>query len=48
MLAGQLVSRIGYANTSTLYCVAGLFFIALIALRWRRHLWPQDAPANRR
>jgi len=48
MLAGQLVSRIGYANTSTLYCVTGLFFIGLIAMRWRQHLWPQDAPANRR
>jgi len=25
-----------------------LFFIGLIAMRWRQHLWPQDAPANRR
>jgi len=48
MIAGQLVPRIGYAATTTLYCAVGLVLIALITLRWRAHLWRLDAPANRR
>jgi predicted MFS family arabinose efflux permease len=48
MIAGQLVPRIGYAATTTIYCVVGLAVIALITLRWREHLWRLDAPANRR
>jgi MFS family permease len=48
LIAGQLVTRIGYPATATLYSVVGLVFIALIAVRWRVHLWRLDATANRR
>ncbi len=48
MIAGELVSRFGYPATSTLYCVAGIACVLLIALRWRDDLWRRDAPANRR
>lgn len=48
LMAGQLVTRIGYPATSTLYCVAGIVCVLLIALRWRADLWRRDAPANRR
>ena len=48
MIAGELVSRFGYPATSTLYCMAGIACVLLIALRWRDDLWRRDAPANRR
>jgi hypothetical protein len=48
LIAGQLVTRIGYPATATLYSVVGLVFIMLIAVHWRAHLWRLDAPANRR
>jgi hypothetical protein len=48
LLFGPLVARIGYPLTASLYCVFGLAFTLLIALRWRTQLWPLTAPANRR
>ena len=48
LIAGQLVTRIGYPTTAMLYSVVGIVFIVLIAVRWRDHLWRRNAPANRR
>jgi Na+/melibiose symporter-like transporter len=46
LLAGPLISQIGYPATATLYCTFGLTFMLLIVLRWRSHLWRRDAFAN--
>jgi MFS family permease len=48
LISGPLIGRFGYAATATLYCVVGLAFTALIAVRWRAHLWRLAAPANTR
>ena len=48
LLAGQLIPRVGYPFTATLYCLIGLACTAAIALRWREHIWHVDAPANAR
>jgi MFS family permease len=48
MLAGWLTERIGFAVTTSAYCVCGLVLTLLIALRWRAALWPLDAAANAR
>lgn len=47
LLSGPLISGYGYPLTATLYSVAGIGLIALIAVRWRDQLWRRDAPANR-
>jgi MFS family permease len=39
LLAGPLIEAIGYRATATLYCLVGLAFTLLIALRWRAQLW---------
>lgn len=46
LLSGPLIEWVGFAGTVTSYAVFGLCCTAAIALRWRRHLWPLDAPAN--
>jgi MFS family permease len=46
--AGGLIERFGYAATASGYCLVGLLLTAAIGLRWRRALWPLDAPANAR
>jgi len=46
LLAGQLIPRIGYPMTASLYCLAGIVFTLLIVLTWRRDVWRRDAPAN--
>ena len=46
LLAGLLIPRLGYPTTGALYCIFGLGFAALIAVRWRAHLWSLNAPAN--
>jgi MFS family permease len=46
MASGALVDRIGYTPTVTLYAVTGILFSALIALRWRAHVWQADAPVR--
>jgi MFS family permease len=48
LIAGQLIPRLGYSLTASLYCLIGIVFTVLIALRWRRFLWRRDAPANAR
>ena len=48
LLFGPLIARIGYPWTATLYCTFGIVMTALIALRWREHLWRAEALSNRR
>jgi MFS family permease len=44
--AGPLIASFGYPAIATLYCVIGLVFTVLIAVRWRAQLWRLDALAN--
>jgi MFS family permease len=44
--AGPLIAGLGFAATATLYATVGLASTAAIALLWRRHLLPRDAPAK--
>jgi hypothetical protein len=46
LIAGQLIPRIGYPLTASLYCVVGVIFTALITLWWRSSVWRLDAAAN--
>jgi Na+/melibiose symporter-like transporter len=46
LLSGPLIGRFGYPATATLYCLIGLSFTLMIAVRWRAHLWRRAAPAN--
>jgi hypothetical protein len=48
MLAGPLIASLGFAGMATIYCATGLAFTAAIAVTWRAHLWPREAPANAR
>jgi hypothetical protein len=48
LIAGPLISTIGYPWTATLYCVLGITFTIVIARRWRCELWMRGAAANRR
>jgi predicted MFS family arabinose efflux permease len=48
LIAGQLIPRIGYAATATVYCALGLACTALIAMHWRTHVWRLQAAANAR
>jgi Na+/melibiose symporter-like transporter len=48
LLAGPLITHLGYRFTATLYCAIGLAFALLIAIRWRQHLWRRGAAANTR
>jgi hypothetical protein len=48
LAAGELIERIGFVMTTSLYCVVGLVITVAITLRWRKSLWPLDAPANAR
>jgi MFS family permease len=47
-LSGPLIERLGFAIATTIYGAIGLACTVLMLLRWRAHLWPADAPANRR
>ena len=47
-LAGPLIERLGFAAAATLYGGVGLACTLLMLVWWRAHLWPADAPANRR
>jgi predicted MFS family arabinose efflux permease len=44
--AGTLVEYLGFTGTATLYSIVGLAFVAMIALRWRDHLFGIDKPGN--
>jgi predicted MFS family arabinose efflux permease len=48
LAAGELVSRMGFAATGTLYAASGLLLIVMIVLHWRAELWHVQAPANAR
>ena len=48
LAAGNLIERIGFVATATLFAIVGLLLIGTIALRWRADLWHIDAPANTR
>lgn len=45
-IAGPLIERIGFGATAMLYGGAGGLVTLALLLRWRRHLWPAEAPAN--
>jgi predicted MFS family arabinose efflux permease len=44
--AGPLIERFGYAATATTYCIVGMFFLLVIAVRWRDELWRVDSESN--
>jgi hypothetical protein len=46
LIAGQLIPRIGYPLTASLYCLVGVVFTALITLWWRGSVWRLEAAAN--
>jgi hypothetical protein len=46
LIAGVLIEWVGFAWTASLYCAIGLVLTGSIALYWRAHLWPREAPAN--
>lgn len=46
--AAPLIERFGFAAMATLYGVVGVVCTLLILARWFIHLWPENAPANRR
>ena len=46
LLSAPLIAHFSYPITATLYCVFGVAFTLLIAVRWRAHLWRLEAPAN--
>jgi MFS family permease len=48
IIAGELIGRIGYAATATIYCVLGIAVAVLIAVHWRAHFWRRDALLNAR
>ncbi|MCC6467002.1 MAG: MFS transporter [Alphaproteobacteria bacterium] len=43
LAAGPLIKEFGYPATTVIYGVFGLACTALVALRWRRHLWGPQA-----
>lgn len=47
LLAGPLITHFSYRLMATVYCAAGIVCVALIAMKWRQHIWRRDAPANR-
>jgi len=48
LLSGPLIERLGFALTGTLFSLVGIVFAAVIASRWRQHLWHPAAAANMR
>ena len=48
LISGPLIASFGYPVTATLYCMIGIAFTVLIAVRWRAQLWRLDATANAR
>jgi predicted MFS family arabinose efflux permease len=46
LLAGVLIPLMGYKWTGTLYCLFGIAFTVLIAVRWRAALWRRGALCN--
>ena len=46
VVAGPLIEWMGFTRTITMYAGLGLICTGAIAIHWRKHLWPSDAPAN--
>ncbi len=46
-ISGPLIERAGFAAAATIYGGIGLACTLFMLARWRAHLWPADAPANR-
>jgi len=46
LMAGPLITHIGYAAMAAIYCSIGVLSSVVIAWRWRRELWSTSAPAN--
>jgi MFS family permease len=46
IIAGELIGRIGYAWTATIYCVLGIGVAVMIAAHWREYFWRRDALLN--
>ncbi|QYU67653.1 hypothetical protein J4558_22555 [Leptolyngbya sp. 15MV] len=47
LTAGPLIAWFGFAAAATAFTLLGLLGVIAIGLRWRAHLWPRDAAANR-
>ena len=47
LIAGPLISSIGFVWTTVLYTTLGLVATVAVAWRWRERLWLISAPANR-
>ena len=48
LLAGPLITAMGYPFTAMLYCTIGIAGAITIATHWRAHLWKLEATANTR
>jgi predicted cation transporter len=48
IIAGELIGRIGYAATATIYCLLGIAVAVLIAVHWRAYFWRREALLNAR
>lgn len=48
LASGPLIESFGFRAMATVYCLFGLAFTLLIAVRWRGHVWRPAAPANAR
>jgi len=48
LIAGPLITNVGYQATASLYCILGLCTTLLIGAIWRGDLWKISAPSNRR
>jgi Na+/melibiose symporter-like transporter len=46
LASGPLIEHFGFRVMAAAYCITGLAFTLLIALRWRAHVWRSGAPAN--
>ena len=46
-LSGPLIARAGFTAATLVYGAVGMGCALAMAIAWRRHLWPADAPANR-
>ena len=47
LIAGPLISSIGFVWTTVLYTTLGLVATIAVAWRWRERLWQVSAPANK-
>jgi MFS family permease len=48
MLAGPLITYLGYRWMAALYCVSGILLTIYIGWRWRAHVWEGGSAGNRK